>query len=116
MLSLSQLHIEQERYDEAEVLLQEALSIAREKMGPEQRSTLNLMNAYAVLHTKKGQYDQAEKLFNEVLKGRQQELGDDHPKTLESLKSLIDLYEAWNKPEKAKKWRLKLPQTEAVEQ
>jgi urease accessory protein UreF len=27
--------------------------------------------------------------------------------------SLIDLYEAWNKPEKAKPWRAKLPQTEA---
>ena len=70
------------------------------------------MNAYAVLHTKKGQYDKAEKLFIEVLKGRQQELGDDHPETLESLKNLIDLYEAWNKPEKAKEWRSKMPQTE----
>jgi hypothetical protein len=30
--------------------------------------------------------------------------------------NLIELYEAWNKPEKAKKWRAKLPQTKAVEQ
>jgi hypothetical protein len=27
--------------------------------------------------------------------------------------NLIDLYEVWNKPEKAEKWRAKLPQTEA---
>jgi hypothetical protein len=27
---------------------------------------------------------------------------------------LFDLYEAWNKPEKAKKWRAKLQQAEAV--
>jgi hypothetical protein len=33
----------------------------------------------------------------------------------ESLNNLIDLYEAWNKSEKAKEWRAKLPQTEAVE-
>jgi hypothetical protein len=26
---------------------------------------------------------------------------------------LIDLYEAWNKPEKAKQWLTKLPKTEA---
>ena len=26
---------------------------------------------------------------------------------------LIDLYEAWNKPEKAEQWRIKLPQIEA---
>jgi hypothetical protein len=26
---------------------------------------------------------------------------------------LIDLYKAWNKPEKAKEWQAKLPKTEA---
>jgi len=29
-------------------------------------------------------------------------LGDTHPHTLESWNRLIELYEAWNKPEKAK--------------
>jgi hypothetical protein len=38
-----------------------------------------------------------------------------HPHTLESWHNLINLYEAWNKPEKAEEWRAKLPQTEAVE-
>jgi len=33
---------------------------------------------------------------------------------LESWNNLIELYEAWNKPEKANEWRAKLPQTEAV--
>jgi hypothetical protein len=27
---------------------------------------------------------------------------------------LIELYEAWGKPKKAKEWRAKLPQTEVV--
>ncbi len=65
--------------------MQEALPTAREKMGPEQRSTLSLMNAYAVLLTKQRQYNQAEKLFDETLKGRQLELGKDHPDTLETI-------------------------------
>jgi hypothetical protein len=30
--------------------------------------------------------------------------------------TFIKLYEAWNKPEKAKEWRLKLPQTKAMEE
>jgi hypothetical protein len=42
-------------------------------------------------------------------------LDDYHPHTLESLNNLIAFYEAWNKPEKAKEWRSKLPQAEAVE-
>ena len=29
------------------------------------------------------------------------------------MKDLIDLYEAWNKPEKAEEWPAKMPQTEA---
>jgi hypothetical protein len=40
-------------------------------------------------------------------------LDDTHPHTKESVNNLIDLYEAWNKPDKAEEWRAKLPQTEA---
>jgi hypothetical protein len=39
-----------------------------------------------------------------------------HPHTIESWHNLIDLYQAWNKSEKAKEWRAKLSQTEAVEE
>ena len=42
--------------------------------------------------------------------GRRLKLGDTHPHTLDSLNSLIALYEAWNEPEEAEKWRSKLPQ------
>jgi hypothetical protein len=30
------------------------------------------------------------------------------------MNNLIALYEAWDKPEKAKEWRSKLPKTEAI--
>jgi hypothetical protein len=30
------------------------------------------------------------------------------------VKDLIDLYKAWEKPEKAEQWRAKLPQTENI--
>jgi hypothetical protein len=33
---------------------------------------------------------------------------------LESWDNLINLYKAWNKPEKAEEWREQLAQTEAV--
>ncbi|MHC4556852.1 MAG: tetratricopeptide repeat protein [Planctomycetota bacterium] len=52
----------------------------------------------------------------EAVEGRRLKLGDTHPHTLQSWNGLIDLYEAWGKPEKAKEWRAKLPQTEAVEE
>jgi hypothetical protein len=49
----------------------------------------------------------------EAIEGRHLKLGDTHPHTLESWNNLIDLNESWNKPEEAKKWRAKLPKTEA---
>jgi hypothetical protein len=50
-----------------------------------------------------------------VIEGRRLKLVDTHPHTIESLDNLIDLYEAWNKPEKANEWREKLARTEAIE-
>jgi len=32
------------------------------------------------------------------------------------MRNLIEIYEAWDKPEKAEEWQAKLPQTEAVEE
>jgi len=37
-----------------------------------------------------------------------EKLGPQHPHTLASIKNLIELYEAWNKPEEAQKWRAKI--------
>jgi hypothetical protein len=37
------------------------------------------------------------------------------PKTTDVVQSLIQLYEGWDKPEKANPWREKLTQTEAAE-
>jgi len=69
-----------------------------------------------VLYKVQARYDEAEELLLEAVEGRHLKLGDTHPRTLESWQNLIDLYEAWGKPEKAKEWRAKLPQTETVEQ
>ena len=38
------------------------------------------------------------------------------PKTVKIIHLLIQLYEAWNKPEEAEKWQAKLSQTEAMEE
>ena len=61
-------------------------------------------------------HDDAEKLLLEAVKGRHLKLGDTHPHTLESWQNLIELFEAWDKPEQAEEWRAKLTETEAVEQ
>ena len=54
--------------------------------------------------------------MGEAVEGRRLKLGDTHPHTLESLNNLIDLYEYWNKPEKAEEWRTRLAQIEDSEE
>jgi hypothetical protein len=61
-------------------------------------------------------YDKAEPLLVGAVENLRIKLGDIHPHTKESFNNLIELYEAWDKPEKAKERRAKLPQTEAVEE
>ena len=72
--------------------------------------SLERKNDLAVLYKKQGDYAKAEQL---LLEARRLKLGDTHPHTIESWNHLIDLYDAWNKPEKAEEWRAKLEQIEA---
>jgi hypothetical protein len=74
------------------------------------------MNNLAILYRKQLPYNEVENLLIEAVKDRRLKLGGSHPHTKESLNNLIDLYKAQDKPENAKGWRAKLPQTETVEQ
>ncbi len=108
------LHRQQQHYEQAERLLTQALEGIKVKLGPDHPHTLQSMHELAVLYKEQARYEDAEPLLLEALEGRRLKLGDSHPHTIESLNNLIDLYEAWNKPEEAKEWRAKLPETEAA--
>jgi tetratricopeptide (TPR) repeat protein len=79
-------------------------------------SALRWMYIWARVYYRQGQYEEAELLFLKMLEIRQRVLGEEHPDTLDSLNNLIELYEAWGKPEKAKQWRAKLPKEESSEE
>ncbi len=74
------------------------------------------MHELATLHKVQARYDEATELMIKAVEGRRLKLGDTHPHTLGSWHNLIELYEAWNKPEKANEWRARLPQPEVVEE
>jgi serine/threonine protein kinase/Flp pilus assembly protein TadD len=116
MNGLAKLYTAQHRFKEAESLLIEALEISNRKFDKNHPWTLTTMNNLASMYKEQGSYDEAEPLFIQALEGRRLKLGDTHPHTLQSWNNLIALYEAWNKPEKAKEWRTKVPQTEVVDE
>ena len=110
------LRREQKNYEESESLLRQALNGRQLKLGNDHPSCFESIHELAVLYKEQDDYDRAEPLLIEALKGRRLKLGDTHPHTLESLNTLTDLYETSGKPEKAKEWRAKLPEAEAVEE
>ena len=61
-------------------------------------------------------YDKAELFLFQVIESSRLILGGIHLHTNESFSNLIELYEAWGKPEESKKWRAKLTQMEDFEE
>jgi serine/threonine protein kinase/tetratricopeptide (TPR) repeat protein len=116
MRQLGSLYRELERYDEAEQLLLPVLEANRRLYGEEDQKTLHSMFEVAELYRDQGHYGKAEHVLLNAEQTSHRVFGNDHEITNSSVKSLIKLYEVWNKPEKAEKWRAKLPRTEVVEQ
>jgi serine/threonine protein kinase/Flp pilus assembly protein TadD len=74
---------------------------------------LKLMSKRASAYHLEARYKAAELLYRKVWQIRRRVLGEEHPDTLDSLNKLIELYEAWSKPEQAEQWRAKLPDSQA---
>jgi tetratricopeptide (TPR) repeat protein len=106
---LAVLRTKQKQYDEAEDLFGEALKGRKAKLGEDHPDTLKSKNDQGVLYIEMERYVDAEQPLLEAVEGRRLKLGDTHPRTLESWNNLIELYDAWDKPDKANKWRARLP-------
>jgi len=106
---LGMLRRDQGRLEEAESLLRQALDARQGKLGPDHPGTLESIHELSVLCVAQEDCDKAEPLLLQALHGRETKLGPDHPHTTDSLRELVRLYEVWNKPGEAAKWRAKLP-------
>ncbi len=59
--------------------------------------------------TAAGRYEEAEPLLVRSYSLLRAELGETHRFTLDALQRIIDLYEAWGRPEQAAEYRAKEP-------
>jgi len=97
-------------------LLVQTLETSQRVFGKDYPLTIQVMELLGTLYLDQGRYAEGEPLLLKHQQARRERLGADHPATAVSTKTLIRLYEAWKKPEKAEEWRAKLPQKEPVEQ
>jgi tetratricopeptide (TPR) repeat protein len=92
---------ESAQYEQAEPLLQDALSIRESVLGPDHPGTTTSLNDLAILYWAQGRYTEAEPLFQRALAIRERALGPDHPNTANSLNNLALLYKSQGKYELA---------------
>jgi len=83
---------ERAQYGPAEALLQHALSMREQTLGPEHPDTSITLDHLAGLYRTQGLYEQAEPLYQRALAIREQTLGPEHPDTSVTLNNLAVLY------------------------
>ena len=103
---------EQGKLEEAEALFAKTLETAA-KVGSVDPVTLAAIHGnYGICLLKMERYAEAETEDLASYEGLAAVAGPQHAKTLEAAGRLVDLYEAWNKPDKAAEYRALLPRKE----
>jgi tetratricopeptide (TPR) repeat protein len=108
--------VDQGRHVEAETLLRECLEMRRQALPPGHHTIAVTESILGGCLTLAGEYGEAEALLlrsREALKDYRDEATPAQREALkENLSRIVQLYEAWNKPERAAEWRAKLPTTQ----
>ena len=73
-------------------------------------------DVYAAFLTDVARYEQAEALLLSAYPVLRDTLGSENVRTKRSLNHLVELYEAWEKPDEAARFRALLPEVDAPEE
>jgi WD40 repeat protein len=82
---LANKHLDQDEYDEALSLYQQALAIDESTLGPNHHDVAIDLNCMAVTYSNKGKYDEAMPLFQRALAIDENTLGPNHPEVANDL-------------------------------
>jgi tetratricopeptide (TPR) repeat protein len=96
--NLASLYQAQGKYAEAEPLLQRALAIREQQLGPDHPDTATSLNNLAGLYQDQGRYAEAEPLFQQALAICEQQLGASHPTTKKVRQNYTSLIQAFSPP------------------
>ncbi len=103
------------RWAPAEILARECLALRAKKQPDEWRNFYTMSQLGAALAGPK-KYAEAEPMLlagYEGMKQREARMGPENkPRLTKSIERLVQLYEAWGKPEKAAEWRARLGLTD----
>jgi serine/threonine protein kinase/tetratricopeptide (TPR) repeat protein len=92
-------------FSRAKSLFEEALRIHRKSSNADDWHLANSQSHYGTCLTHLGLYEQAEANLLAAQEVLQANLGKEHTRTRRNVRRLVELYEAWGKPDKAAEYR-----------
>ena len=110
--ALARLLNRREKHEEALAVYRESLEISRQVIGEGQPLTVGLTVRVATMLRDRGEFEEAEGVLLRSYDHCASALGQDNKQTLKLTRNLADLYDAWEKPAKAAKYRALLLQHE----
>ncbi len=114
-LSYGQLFVRQHRFDEAEPLVRQALAVYQQKLPEDHFFRLGARVVLGYVLHGQGAYEDAETEYTEALERATEIQGPGHPILKGVLRSLVSLYESWDKPEKAAEYQKLLQEAGGAE-
>ncbi len=111
MVNLASALRDMGKLDQAEPLYRQALETARRVLPVNDRRIPQYQSAYGGCLTILGRFDEAQEHLLAGYEGLKAAWGEEHKRTRKTLQRLVELYEAWSKPEQAAEWRAKLPES-----
>lgn len=106
---LGQILTEQGRFQEAEPLLRTALEIRRERKPPGHWKTAKTESILGACLAGQSRFEEAEPLVVNSYPVISSDRGTRHRRTIEACGRIIELYDAWGKPQEAAAYRARLP-------
>jgi hypothetical protein len=93
------------RISEGERRLRNALAIRQKTLKPSDWRIAELMKSLGVARMKARDFVAAESLLTRGYESLRAQMGDAHPRTVEGAGFLAALYDVWQKPDEARRWR-----------
>ncbi len=106
LLGIAQIHLDRNLPEEAEPLLRKSLDIQLAAVGEEHWLVGLIKSRLGTCLTAMEEFEEAETLLIEGFDILDAELGTSHDRTQKSIRNLINLYEAWSKPDSIRKYRV----------
>ena len=107
MHNLANIYALTGQYERAEPIFLATIAARRRVLGESHPQTTRTWQRLGAMYVRQGRFDQAEPILLNAYASFATRLGAEHERSSETRRSIVALYDAWKRPEKAAKWRVK---------